>query len=107
MDLDMEETRETHNLYIESTRGSLKNIIKYLYGESILTKVNTFNKLRSFLVKKLSNLTFLKRCRDDNIIPKFLQLKDHLGTHKSKNILHKTSFILIKERIHITKSQIA
>ena len=24
-DLDMEETHETHNLYIESTRGSLKN----------------------------------------------------------------------------------
>ena len=27
MDLDTEEIRETHNLYIESTRGSLKNII--------------------------------------------------------------------------------
>ena len=30
MDLDTEETRETHNLYIESTRGSLKNIINVL-----------------------------------------------------------------------------
>jgi len=28
MDLDTEETRETHNLYTESIRGSLKNIIK-------------------------------------------------------------------------------
>jgi len=28
MDLDTEETRETHNFYIESTCGSLKNIIK-------------------------------------------------------------------------------
>jgi len=26
MDLGTEETRETYNLYIESTRGSLKNI---------------------------------------------------------------------------------
>ncbi|KYN19669.1 hypothetical protein ALC57_08145 [Trachymyrmex cornetzi] len=26
MDLDTEETRETHNLYTESTRGSLKNV---------------------------------------------------------------------------------
>ncbi|XP_018372103.1 PREDICTED: uncharacterized protein LOC108766985 [Trachymyrmex cornetzi] len=45
--------------------------------------------------------------RDNNIIPRFLQLKDHLRTHKSKNILHKTSLILVKERIHFTKSQIA
>jgi len=48
-------------------RGSLKNIIKYLYGERILAKVNNFNE-----AKKLSNLAFIKRCRDNNIIPKFL-----------------------------------
>jgi len=75
-------------IYIERTCGSLKNIIKYLYGESILAKVNTFSKLRSFLAKKLSNLAFLKRCRDNNIIPKFLQFKHYLGTiqkYLSKN----------------------
>ena len=73
----------------------------------ILTKVNTFNKLIFSLVKKLSNLAFLKRYRDNNIILKFLQLKNHLVIHKSKNILHKTSSILIKERIYFTKLQIA
>jgi len=31
MDLDMEKTRETHNLYIESIRESLKNIIKNMF----------------------------------------------------------------------------
>jgi len=87
----------THNFYIESTRGSLKNIIKYLYGESISVKINTFSKLRSFLAKKLSNFAFLKRFRDNNIIPKFLQLKAYLETHKSKNILDKISLVLIKE----------
>jgi len=104
MDLDTEEIRETHNLYIESTHGNLKDIIKYFYGENILAKINTFSKLRSSLAKKLSNLAFLKRCRENNIIPQFLtqgSLKN-----KSKNILHKTSLILIKERIHFTKSQI-
>jgi len=30
MDLDTEETRETHNLYIERTRGSLKSIISII-----------------------------------------------------------------------------
>ena len=29
MDLDTEETREMHNLYIESIHGSLKNIIAF------------------------------------------------------------------------------
>jgi len=28
--MDTEETRETHNLYIERNRGNLKNIIQYL-----------------------------------------------------------------------------
>jgi len=31
MNLDTEETHETHNLYIEKTRGSLKNINFVLY----------------------------------------------------------------------------
>jgi len=84
----------------------VSRIIKYLYGKNILAKVNTFSKLRSSLAKKLSNLAFLKRCRDNNIIPKFLQLKDHLGTYNFKNILYKISFIFIKERIHFTKLQI-
>ena len=103
MDLDTKETRETHNLYTESIHGSFKNIIKYLYGESILAKVNIFSKFRSS--QETIKLAFLQRCRDNNIIPKFLQFKD-LGTHKSKNILHKTSLILIKEHIHFTKLQI-
>ena len=30
MDLDTKEIRETHNLYIEKTRGSLKNIINFI-----------------------------------------------------------------------------
>jgi len=40
MDLDTEETRETHNLYIESTRKSLKNInkISYLMFRQLLIK---------------------------------------------------------------------
>ena len=43
MDLDTEETRETHNLHIESTRGSLKNItLTYIIVQinySILSKI--------------------------------------------------------------------
>jgi len=62
-------------LYIESTRGSFKNIIKFFYGKSIFAKVNTFSKLRSSLPRNYPNLAFLKYY---NNIPKFLQLKDHL-----------------------------
>ena len=55
MNLDTKKTRETHNLYVESIHGSLKNIIKHLYEESTLAKVNTFSKLKFSLAKKLSN----------------------------------------------------
>jgi len=106
MDQDTEITQKPLSTTKEYTRGSLKSLIKYLYGESILAKVNTFSKLRTSLAKNLSNLAFLKRCRDNNIVPKFLRLKDHLDTKRSKNILHKTGIILTKERINFTKSQI-
>jgi len=43
MDLDTEEIRETHNLYIENTYGSLKNIIKKLiYLKKIDTSIILF-----------------------------------------------------------------
>jgi len=106
MNQDTKTTRKPLSTFKVSTRENLKNIIKYLYGESILAKVNTFRELRSSFVKNLSNLAFLKRCRDNNIVSKFLQLKNHVGTRKSKNILHKTGLILTKERINFTKSQI-
>jgi len=44
MNLDTEETRETHNFYIESTRGNLKNTHQSYYSSfffSIL-KIKTF-----------------------------------------------------------------
>ena len=56
----MEKTREAQISYIESTHGSIKKIVKYLYGERIIAKINIFSKLRTSLSKKLSDLAFLK-----------------------------------------------
>ena len=42
MDLDTEKTRETYNLYIKSTRGSLKNIIKRYYNVIACAKIFHF-----------------------------------------------------------------
>jgi len=38
MDLDKEEIPETHNFYVESTHGSLKNIIIYHSINKLYTK---------------------------------------------------------------------
>jgi len=78
MNQDTETTRKSLSTFKENTHGNL--ITKYLYGENIFAKVNIFSKLRTFLTKNLSNLTLLKGCRDNNIVPKFLRLKDYLGT---------------------------
>jgi len=48
-------------------------------GESILAKVNTFSKLRTSLAKNLSNLAFLKRCRNNNIVPKLYKMGDPIA----------------------------
>lgn len=92
--------------YSENNRGSLKDLIKLLHGEGILAEVNSFSKNRSSLAKHLTNLAFLKRCRDNNIVPKFLRIKDLFGTEKSKRILKHTSQALLRERISHIKHQL-
>jgi len=88
-------------------RESLKSKIKRLNGEAILGSVNLFTKFRKSLHAQLCTLNFLKRCRDHQVVPKFLQLKNPFCSKQTNTILRQASLKLVKERITFTKRHLA
>jgi hypothetical protein len=79
---------------------SLKSRIIHLYGEETAALIRRLEKLRTKKTKLLSALTFLLRCRDQNTIPQFLQVKHHIHSRAANRIYHRTTLALLRERIH-------
>jgi len=78
---------------------SLKSTIRHLYGEDISLHIRSLEKLRIKKSTLLSSLTFLLRCRDNHIIPRFLQMHHHIRSRAATRIYQRTSFALLRERI--------
>jgi hypothetical protein len=79
---------------------SLKSRIIQLYGEETATLIRRLETLLTKKSKLLSALTFLLRCRDQNTIPQFLQVKHHINSRAANRIYQRTSLALLRERIH-------
>jgi hypothetical protein len=86
---------------------SLKSTIHHLYGEDIALHIRRLEKLRIKKTTLLSSLTFLLRCRDHNIIPRFLQIHHHIRSRAANRIYLRTSFALLRERIHQNRRELA
>ena len=82
----MEETRETHNLYIERTRGNLKNIIKC--NNWIRYKVANV-----FLLEKLIDAYI----RDKMLMQNLLHFNQYLAGYSEETALHLV--VIIEEEI--------
>ena len=65
---------------------SLNHLILSLYGEDTLKETRRFERARIKLKKHLADLTFLKRCRDHRILPKFTAFKHHLHGFRYERI---------------------
>ena len=60
----------------------LGSYTKNIYGEKVFSKTKKFSQLRKKKATRLSQLAFLQRCRDKNIVPNFIQVqraKQHLS----------------------------
>ena len=57
---------------------SLSHIIRRRYGDNIIKRLRKFEKIDYRLRKAELNLEFLVKCRDDNVIPKFLKCMNKL-----------------------------
>ena len=81
---------------------SLKSYIISLYGEVVFQLTRKFEKLRVKKETLLCDLAFLKRCRDQHIIPVCFQLRFHIKTSTTQKILKKASVALLRNSINRT-----
>jgi hypothetical protein len=85
---------------------SLKSRILHLYGEETARHIRLFEKLRLKKTKLLTSLTFLLRCRDHNTMPRFLHFHYHIHSRAANIIYQRTSFTLLRERIHHNRREL-
>jgi hypothetical protein len=84
----------------------LKTTIIHLYGEETASHIRLMEKLRIKKTKLLTSLTFLLRCRDQNIIPGFLQFHHYFHSRAANRIYQRNSFALLRERIHNNRHEL-
>lgn len=69
------------------------------YGPNINQCFRFLEKCYKKLAKSENSITFLCKCRQHNIIPKFLRLKVPFENEKIRRILEKASKSMVRERI--------
>nr|XP_054772286.1 uncharacterized protein LOC129280268 [Lytechinus pictus] len=85
---------------------TFKQHLTQLYGEPTQRTARQLQRDAVKSAKLTNHLTFLKRCRDSDIIPPGLQLKSSVDTPKARRILHQASLDLTCERIARTRHQL-
>ena len=80
-------------------RESLRTQILTLYGQDIADKIRQFERMRLQVMRRKSDLTFLKRCRDADITPIFTIINHRLRNKKNDCIFHKASISLLRNEI--------
>lgn len=85
---------------------SFMSKIKRLNGKAVLKNVKLFENLKRKKVNQLCNLTFLKRCRCNNLIPNFIKIKHNIQTPGAKKIYEKASLTLLRNVINTTRNKL-
>ena len=78
---------------------SLRKTITDRYGPETATNWRKWEKLNIKLARERNHLTFMCRCRDNNIIPAGLNIKLPVKTKQGKLIAERTSRALVRERV--------
>jgi Reverse transcriptase (RNA-dependent DNA polymerase) len=79
---------------------TFRSYLNYQYGPDINRKFRILDKLHERIALAATQLTFLMQCRDSNIIPIGLRLKDPCNSRRSRNIIHQAETSLVIERIN-------
>ena len=88
---------------LDDGRESLSQFIRRLYGEEILVLQRQMEQTRKKKAQLLASLAFLSRCRDENVIPKFLKSKQIIRSCQARRIYNRTEKALLKVRIQNTR----
>ena len=85
---------------------SLSQIIRRRYGDKIIKRLRKFEKIDYRLRKAELDLEFLVKCRDNNVIPKFLNFRlANRSLRFSLTYAHCQSNLLLEE-IRLKKSNV-
>ena len=84
-------------------RTSFTQQINSLFSTSTHPAPSKLTQATSFAIAKMArfscHISFLKRCRDHDFLPKGLRLKNPVANTKSDTILHSTGMQLLRERL--------
>ena len=94
------------NKYIVFTMQTYKKLITELYGEYTHSSFKRLDRLTNQRSRLINNLTFLKRCRDNQVVPKGLGISNKYHTEYARKILKKAELALVRERIAWTRRQL-
>ena len=83
-----------------------KKLITELYGEYTHSSFKRLDRLTNQRSRLINNLTFLKRCRDNQVVPKGLRIPNKYHTGYTRKILKKAELALVRERIAWTRRQL-
>ena len=76
-----------------------KELITELYGEcSVHPSFKRLDRLTNQRSRLINNLTFLKKCRDNKVVPKGLRILNKHLTEQARKILKKAKMALARER---------
>ena len=82
-----------------------KEFIRSQHGDKATQLINRLDRIEKKIVKTSNHLTFLLRCRDNNIVPRGLQLKSPVKSPAALKIIENASKRLVRERIRSHRSQ--
>ena len=85
---------------------SLFNTIKSHHGRDIMNNALNFEKMRISRARNLSNLIFLKQCRDENLTLKFAKCSHPLNRGRNISLFNNLSKTLIKHEIKFARFQL-
>ena len=84
---------------MSTNRESLKYAIANRYGPEIANKIRHLESLRKKRVRLETSLTFLIKCRDNNLLPSCVRLKPRKDITHSEEILRNASVKLLRKLI--------
>ena len=80
--------------------------VESLHGRDVLNDLKHLETTRIKIAQKSTNMEFLKRCRDNEIIPQFATVKHRLNNCRNQSLFKHFSISLIRQEIKKFRGEI-
>ena len=95
-----EDSEKSSKHLLTPTSTSFRQSLIYLFGKDDAKLCKSSSQLTQKLASHSCHISFLKTCRDHNLIPKGLRLTDPIMTQRSQQVVTEASSRLITERLN-------